>query len=496
MLRKVSLIVFLLFLVLAVYVAFKTDRNVTTSSSEAYEHYQAGVKWQEQLYLRQAMVEFERAVALDSEFAVAQARLADVYYGLGFVKKGQERRALALKYRDKLSPREQLLLDGYKCQWDGDREKAQQLAEEMFRQYPNDLDAMNAVAYIEWGNNNFERSLELFQGIIKKFPDHAPAYNMLGYLNYYLGRYDDALAMLDKYIELSRDQANPHDSRGEILYALGRYEEAINEFRQAFNINPDLDFTVLHMSQAYQALGQNRQTDYCFDILNGQAPNDAKRLQYAINYASRLIQREELDSAKNLIAAAVDKALAEKSEMTGDAAFTLGVIYYRQRNLDSLRYIWSESRKYVEEKFKEQPALAEANNWKISERFMLASEADLAGNLDEAARLFSEIVALAPTPDEKMGYRWYYGDILLRKGDIDLAISELQKNLSINPNNARTLVKLGDIYEAANDRASAQAYRERAAEVWKNADPDFKPLLLLKKKLQTPLASAAQTARS
>lgn len=494
MLRRVSLIVFLLFLVMAIYVAVKPNRTVTTSSSEAYRHYQAGVRAHEELYLRQAMEEFEKAIQLDSQFAMAETHLADVYGGLGFAKKAEEMRARAIAHKAHTSPREQLLIDCYQAGWERNNEKSYQIAQELYRQYPEDLDAISTLAHREWGLGNFDRALELFQQITKRFPDHAPSYNMLGYLNYYLGRYDDALAMLDKYIELSRDQANPHDSRGEILHALGRYDEAINEFRQAFNINPDFDFAVLHLAQTYQTLGQNRQVEYCFNILRGQAPNEAKARQYTIHYASRLAYRDELDSAKRMMTSLVDKLAMDKDDAVGDAAFSLGALYYRQRNLDSLRQIWEGSRAAMAERTKKVPAILETPGWKIYDSFMRATEADLSGNLDDAARLFAEIIALAATPDEKMSYRIYYSDVLLRRGETAQAISELQKNLSINPNSPKTLIKLAEIYDAGNDRASAQAYRERAAEVWKNADPDFRPLLELKKKLQEPLAASAAAA--
>jgi len=494
MLRRISLIVFLLFLVMAIYVAVKPNRTVTTSSSEAYRHYQAGVGAHEALYLRQAMEEFEKAIQLDSQFAMAETRLADVYSGMGYAKKAEEMRARAVAHKAYTSPREQLLIDCYQAGWERNNEKSYQIAQELYRQYPEDLDAINTLAYREWGLSHFDRALELFQQITKRFPDHAPAYNMLGYLNYYLGRYDDALAMLDRYIELSRDQANPHDSRGEILHALGRYDEAINEFRQAFNINPDFDFAVLHLAQTYQTLGQNRQVEYCYDILRGQTPNDAKARQYTIHYANRLVYRDELDSARRMMIALVDELVADKDEAVGNAAYTLGSIYYRQRNLDSLRVVWAASREWVSERAKTLPTLLETPGWKIYDAFMRATEADLGGNLDEATRLFAEIISLAATPDEKMGYRVHYAEVLLRREESAQAISELQKNLSINPNSPKTLTKLADIYEAGNDRASAQAYRERAAEVWKNADPDFIPLLDLKKKLQLPLAASVSTA--
>ena len=493
MFRRVALVIFLLFTVLAVVVALKSDRTVTTTSREAYDHYLAGIEWKENFYFRQAMEELEQAIKLDSNFAMAQANLADVYGARGFTKKSKDMQAIALANREHVSHREQLQIDIMKAQWDSRRDEAYALSQDYLKQFPDDIDAITGMALQEFGHENYEESLTLFQAAIKKNPRYAPGYNMLGYLNYYLGRYDEALAMLDKYINLSREQANPHDSRGEILHAVGRYDEAIAEFRQAFNVNPDFDFATLHTAQTYQALGQNGQTDYCYQVLFNQAPSEIKMLQYYASWAGLMIYREDYDSARVLLEKVLVQEKQDELAVQADACRLRGTMYYRQQNLDSMRAIWDVARKVIEKTVEEKPQLASVRSLQQFQRTMDATEADLSGRTDEAARLFSEAVNSATTPDEKLGYRVYYADVLRRSGQLDLAISELQKNLSINPNHGRTLVRLGDVYEAAGDANAALAYRQRAAEVWKNADPEFKPLNQLRAKMESSLAATSRT---
>ncbi|MGB5106706.1 MAG: tetratricopeptide repeat protein [Candidatus Zixiibacteriota bacterium] len=493
MFRRIALVVFLLFTVLAVVVALKDDKEVTTSSREAYEHYLAGIEWKDNFYFRQAMEEFEQAIKLDSNFAMAQAELADVYSARGFTKKAKEMQATALAQREHVSNREQLRIDIKKAQWDSRRDEAYELSQEYLKRFPEDIDAITGMALQEFGRENYEESLRLFQAALKQDPKYAMGYNMLGYLNYYLGRYDEALAMLDKYIDLSREQANPHDSRGEILHAVGRYDEAIAEFRQAFNINPDFDFATLHTAQTYQALGQNRQTDYCFQVLFNQAPSEAKMLQYYNSWAGLMIYREEYDSARTLLAMSISRDPNNEMFALADAYRLLGTMCYREQNLDSMRVVWNLAREVIKKTLAEKPQLSSLRGFQQYQRTMDATEADLEGRSEDALRLFSEAVNSATTPEEKLGYRVYYADVLRRSGQLDLAISELQKNLSINPNHGRTLARLADVYEAAGDLNAALAYRERAAEVWKNADPEFALVRELKSKLESSLASSART---
>lgn len=493
MLRRIALIVFLLLTILAVVVALKDDKTVTTSSNEAYKHFLAGVEWQENFYFRQACEEFEEAIKLDSNFAIAQAYLANSYASRGFTKKYEEMQKIALSHRALVSYREQLQLDIYKAQWEGRREEAYSLSQEFLKQFPDDKEAITGMAFQEFGNEHFEEALTLFQRVLAQNPHYAPSYNMLGYLNYYLGRYDEALSMLDKYIELAREQANPHDSRGEILHAVGRYDEAIAEFRQAFNINPDFDFATLHMAQSYQALGQNSQTDYCYQILFNQGPVEAKVIQYYDSWAGLLISREDYDSARVLLNKVLAMDPDNKANGLTDAYRLLGTIYYRQQNLDSMRLAWNQGREALRKALEEKPQLQATRAIRQYYRTMDATEADLSGRLDEALRLYGELVDSATTPDEKLGYRIYFADALRRNQQLDLAISELQKNLSLNPNHAKTLVRLAEVYEAAGDLASAQSYRERAAEVWKNADPDYIPARNLRERMHLMAASSNRT---
>ena len=493
MLRKSALIIFLVLTILAVVVALKDDKRVTTTSNETYEHYLAGTEWMENFYFRQAMEELEQAVKLDSNFAMAQASLAQVYASRGFTKKFEEMKVTALANRSFVSHREQLQLDIFKAQWEGRLDEAFTLTQDFLRQFPEDQDALTTMAYQEFAREHYEESLALFQSVLKINPRYAPAFNMIGYLNFYLGRYDEALAMLDKYIELSREQANPHDSRGEILHSVGRYEEAIAEFRQAFNINPDFDFATLHMAQSYQQLGQNDQADYCYRILFDQGPAEAKKLQYHIGWAGMLIQREDYDSARSMLEVVFREDSTGEKNVLGDACRLLGAIYYRIENLDSLKLAWACAREYLDKEVAKKPQLADDRGILQYRRFMDATEFDLSGRNEDALKVFGELVTTAMTPEEKLGYRIYYANVLRRNNQLDLAISELQKNLSINPNHGKTLLRLADVYETAGDQASALAYRQRAVDLWKNADSDFIPLVKLREKLESSLASSPRT---
>jgi tetratricopeptide (TPR) repeat protein len=490
MFRKLAVIVFLAMTTMAVVVALKSDQEVTTSSREAYQHYLAGKDLYEKFYLRDAIAEFEQAVALDSNFAMAQAQLAMAYFSRGFVRKGKELQEEALHSRSHVSVREQMIIDVWEQQWNGNSDSAYVLTRNLVHSFPEDVQALAMMAGQEFGHDNWEQSLQYYQSAINLQPDYAPAYNMLGYLNFYLGRYDDALEMLDKYLVYAKDQANPHDSRGEILHATGRYEEAIAAFRQAYNINPEFDFAVTHMAGSYNELGQMSQVDYCFQILLRDSPNERNRLGYLAEYVSSLAYRDNLDSAVTVCRYIVDNDPELGEGGMTLAPYLLGLIYYKKRDADNMMAAWDSAKVIQANARAEYPETAGSPFHERLGVVMKATESDLNGNLDSAESLFAQVVEKVSRPNDKIYYRLLYANVLKRNARHNLAISELQKNLSINPNHAISLTALADIYDEQGDKASARAYREKALQVWSNADADFKPAQKLREQIDRTVTAA------
>jgi tetratricopeptide (TPR) repeat protein len=494
MLRKLAFGVFLLLTGLSVIFALRDNKTVTTKSSEAYKHYLTGLDLSEKFYFRQATKEFEQAVALDSGFAVAEAQLARVYLMMGYSQKQKEMWELAKANQSKVSEREQLLLDMWAAQEGDNPAFADSLAEKYIAKYPAQREGYVSLANREFGRENWERSIELNQKILKIDPNYVNAYNMLGYLNYYLGRYDEALASLEKYIQLCPNQANPRDSRGEILYARGEYEDALREFREAFNINPELDFPVLHMAATYAVLGELKQMDYCFQTLATQQGSPLTKYGYLVQQARLYVDCRKFDAAGEILDRVIREDPDSEKTNTAGAIAAKGWLAYNKRDVDELKNAWNQRRQYIEQLVKKKPATAEGSGLARTYLFMNATEADLAGNLEYAAKQFAELCDSTKNPSDQVTMRTMYANVLWRKGDIDQAKSELQKNLSVNPNHPRSLILLADIADTERNGDVATNYRRRALAVWKNADVDYMPLSELQDKLNTSLVAARKNS--
>jgi serine/threonine-protein kinase len=189
---------------------------VPTANTEAYEFYLRGREYVAgavpEQDLRIAVQMYERAVGLDSEFAVAYAALAEAHLHLWwrFYDRGQDRlasakaaldRALAL---DSLHPEAQIAL-GY---------------------------------YYFWGLLQFDRALEVFEAARTSRPRSADLLYGIGSVQRRRGRLDEALANLFQAADInprsalvSRDIAN--------TYAFMRNsEQAERYFHRAIELDP------------------------------------------------------------------------------------------------------------------------------------------------------------------------------------------------------------------------------------------------------------------
>lgn len=483
MFRKIAFAVFLTFVVLSLVFAFKSDRDVTTDSVEAYAEYQEGMQLMEKLYYRQAAERFEKAVELDSNFVMAYSNLARSYAGLGFSDKAKEAQEKAYSLKENVSERERLYIELVHATEEGDTASTRKMARAYIENYPNYREGYLYLGGMEAEEGNYEVAIELMLKAAKIDPEFANAQNLLGYYNFYLGRYDEALVHLENYSQLAPDEANPHDSRGEILDGLGRYEDAIAEFREAYNINPDFDFALEHMAFSYLALGKISQVEYCFQTLMERAVSDEKRNQYYRSWGIALANERQYDSAKQMF-----RRILENDSTNTSALYYLGYVNFLQRDLSHAEAAFDSVKAIVAARVEKEPYIKENRQYESSNKYMAAMLADLRGDLEEASADFSDVVDMTIMPTAKLRIRYYYADCLRRQGETDLAKSELQRNLSTNPNHTRSLLLLADIYEAEGEQQSARSYRDRVLEIWSDADPDFKPLVELKEQMRSEVA--------
>jgi eukaryotic-like serine/threonine-protein kinase len=192
-------------------------RNIPTKNLDAYQAFLKGVSFLQDLYqetnTRIAIEMFERAVALDSTFALGYVGLARAhlsYYWAGF-----DRTA-------------------------GRLAKSKQAIDRAFALQPDLPDALGVLCmYYYWGFNDYVRALETLTNASKKLPNDSRILEVTGYIWRRQGKFDEAVEELKKAAAFDPRSAFIQGEIGNTLSQLGAYAEAERYLDQSIAMLPN-----------------------------------------------------------------------------------------------------------------------------------------------------------------------------------------------------------------------------------------------------------------
>ncbi len=206
-----------------------------TQNAEAYQLYLQGLEYYRRpregvgtlkipANLEAAQLLFERALALDSAFALAHAALSLVH-GNMYIDFFDPSPARALMQR---------------------RE-----AKAALRLAPDLPQAHLAMGVAYYGRSDFGPALEEFGVALRGAPNDADAWEWVGYAHRGLGDWDNALAAFEQARRLDPRDVSVIVDRGNTLEWVRRYDEAIAAFRQALTLAPDVVWTHIEIGWTY-----------------------------------------------------------------------------------------------------------------------------------------------------------------------------------------------------------------------------------------------------
>jgi tetratricopeptide (TPR) repeat protein len=182
-----------------------------------------------------AIKSFERAVAIDHKFALAHARLAEVWTELDYAERATNElwRVTALVPNRSVYPRkDQLYLDAITATVARDFS----LAAEAYGQIVA-LNPERPEVYLDLGrayekNDNMKKAIESYAEATTRGPQYATAFLRLGYLYGREGNIPGAVAALSQAEALYQAQANP-EGRTEVFYLRGQLFDKQNKLAEA-----------------------------------------------------------------------------------------------------------------------------------------------------------------------------------------------------------------------------------------------------------------------
>ena len=195
---------------------------VATNNPEAYRLYLQGreyfarpLNWNRPQNVEIAIRLYERAIALDPEFALAYAALSDAHGRMHWwgVDPSPERKAL--------------------------HKEAAETALRLAPDLPQAHLAMGQLYFMAY--RDFRRALDAFAVALEGMPNDGEIVGWIGYTHRRLGNWDEVIATYKKATELNpRDVILHYDMGGNNFRFLRRYADAVQAYDRALEFAPDL----------------------------------------------------------------------------------------------------------------------------------------------------------------------------------------------------------------------------------------------------------------
>jgi len=431
---------------------------ITTKSDDARKEYLLGRDLSERLLAQDSLEHFDKALALDPDFATAElARANNSPTPKEFFAHMQN----AVNLGNRVSEGEKLLILATQAGANGDAAQQKDYLEKLVAAYPNDERAQFNLANFYFGLQDADQSVAHYKRVTELAPNFSPAYNVLGYAYRQQGNYANAEKAFQKYIELIPNDPNPYDSYAELLLKEGKFDDSIAQYRKALSIDPH--FAASHFGISADLMYEGKPDEATTEL---QAMADQARNDGEVRTALFGMAVVASDSGKfNKAVQAMDKEFAV-AQKKNDAASMSGDLQAKGNILAQMQQ-YSEAKTSFDRSFQvvESSSLpAEMkNNTALQHHFNLASLALAQKDLATAkihAEEFRQGAEKSKNPGQEKQSHELAGRIALAQKDYDKAIAELAQ---ANDQDPRNLYRLAEAYQGKGDTAKAEEFRTKAA---------------------------------
>ena len=503
-------------------------RDVTTSSTEAYNYYLKGGKQNIEFDWAGARQSFEQAVKLDPSFAAAYYSLYWAHRMLNNGREAIEALKKAHDFSQRATEKDRILIEAYYAGVvENNSLKQLQILKGGAERYPKEKELRQFLAGAYGNRGMAEQSIEEYNKALNLDPDYANALVMAAYEYMGLKNFEKAVEYLKKYVSVLPGQPNPLDSLAEAYLRMGKLDQAVENYKKALEVKPDFYTSMAALAyvcalredysealewlnkyieaapdSGVKLLGYFRKGFYSAWL--GSLEKSLSYLQRAEDLADALADKEwksnvswlrlwvyydrhelELCRKQNEIMLRIDLERDPGNKVYYEAGnkFALGLIELEERKLDSAK----GRLKGIESVL---PPFSSAMKDDLQFFYnRLGSEIFLAeGSPGRVKELVEKIFALAPRGfDPSKAYEIFYNTPFLqdalakafaRTEDLDKAIAEYERLITFNPKiEARFLIhptyhyRVAKLYEQKGLKDKAKSQYERFLDLWKDADP-------------------------
>jgi tetratricopeptide (TPR) repeat protein len=431
---------------------------VTSSSDEAKKEFMLGRDLAEKLLIQDSIQHYDKAIALDSSFAIAELNRAT---SSPTAREFFEHLNKAVSLAEKASAGERLQILATEAGANGNVAKQKEYLDQLVAQYPNDERAQFALGGYYFGQQDYANAIEHYKKATELNPSYSTAFNILGYAYRQSEDYANSERAFKQYIVLIPNDPNPYDSYAELLLKIGRFDESIAQYRKAVTI--DRNFVNSHFGIASALMYQGKPAAAITELekITAKARSDGERR--TAMFGKTVVYIDSGQMAKALAEVDNQYALGQKTNdvpaMAGDLQLKGNIL------LEIGRYDEAMDHFARALKMTEDSNLSEAikNNTRRFDHYnrtrVALGKKDVATAKVEAQE-FWKLAEASNNPFQLKLAHELTGMIALDEKNYDKAISDLEQS---NMQNPQDLYRLGLAYQAKGNRAKAHEYFTKAA---------------------------------
>ncbi|MCK4818299.1 tetratricopeptide repeat protein, partial [bacterium] len=403
--------------------------QTTTSSPEALQLYLEGLKYLNGGYNTKSLPFFEKAVAIDAEFAMAYRGIAIVKQRGRFHTQATRYLQKALEFNERLSDRELYLIqaDFYYLS-ERNIEKAIESYNKLLELYPDDPAGNNNLGSLYDAVEEFEKSAEYFEKNIKNEYKRVTSYQGLSGAYRALGMYDKAEEVLQSYLSNIGDNPAIHRSLGYVYAIQEKFNLAMEEAEKYFILVPDSIIVHRARGEIYIFMGDLDKAEKEYLLLL-DPEDEGMQLLGRERLAHLFLMTGRLKEAREQFKLGLE--LGEKTEdLLWMSRFHVYLGYYHLKTGD-FESAFKEWEKAIEKARKNYDFYTErhALHFKGLTHIAVGFEADA----QNTAEILKEIIEKGT---KKKDIRFYYhilGEIELNKENYSKAIKYFKEAISLLP---------------------------------------------------------------
>jgi tetratricopeptide (TPR) repeat protein len=224
-----------------------TSFSPSSDSLDALRAYNNGLQLERQGNYLEALESFKTSVQIDQRFALAHAKLGQVFTSLGRDAEGERASRTAVELSEELPEYERHLIQASHAMILNDHAQALAAYQRLAEAAPADPQINFSLADLHEQAGDFDRARERLERVLGSDPNYVDALYAMGRVQIRSGNPQAALDSLNRALMLTV-QAENEDGRGRVLNAIGiaykrldRPDEALRYYQESLEIRRRLD---------------------------------------------------------------------------------------------------------------------------------------------------------------------------------------------------------------------------------------------------------------